>query len=266
MLMRVCRVLSCQQTEYEISGRCCSMCPPGEFRVHDYCTEFTTTSCVPCVEGTYNEKYNGVRNCAHCSLCSGLKVKLECTLTSDSVCEPQDGFFCLDWSSKSCGAAQKHSSCEGGQYISQRGTASTDTECSDCSTGTFSDGTGMSCQPHTQCEAENLQLIEAGTSSADARCGEQRQNVSGIVIGVLVPVVLIVGAAAGSNSAARLTKNQQHHHERHHLGQWPYNSAAAIQQQSTSPCGTHTAVHPAAMHPAATPTNKFRHQIRKQKT
>uniref|UniRef100_A0A3B3C200 TNFR-Cys domain-containing protein n=1 Tax=Oryzias melastigma TaxID=30732 RepID=A0A3B3C200_ORYME len=200
MLMRVCRVLSCQQTEYEISGRCCSMCPPGEFRVHDYCTEFTTTSCVPCVEGTYNEKYNGVRNCAHCSLChpgSGLKVKLECTLTSDSVCEPQDGFFCLDWSSKSCGAAQKHSSCEGGQYISQRGTASTDTECSDCSTGTFSDGTGMSCQPHTQCEAENLQLIEAGTSSADARCGEQRQNVSGIVIGVLVPVVLIVGAAAG---------------------------------------------------------------------
>ncbi|KAF6723612.1 Tumor necrosis factor receptor superfamily member 14 [Oryzias melastigma] len=105
------------------------------------------------IEGTYNEKYNGVRNCAHCSLChpgSGLKVKLECTLTSDSVCEPQDGFFCLDWSSKSCGAAQKHSSCKGGQYISQRGTASTDTECSDCSTGTFSDGTGTSCQPHTQ--------------------------------------------------------------------------------------------------------------------
>ncbi|KAF6723599.1 Tumor necrosis factor receptor superfamily member 14 [Oryzias melastigma] len=152
MLMRIYGVPLCRPTEYEINGECCPMCPPGS-RVQRDCTEFTSTSCVPCVEGTYNEKSNGRKYCTPCTLCdpgSGLKVKLECTLTSDSVCEPQDGFFCLDWSSKSCGAAQKHSSCKGGQYISQRGTASTDTECSDCSTGTFSDGTGTSCQPHTQ--------------------------------------------------------------------------------------------------------------------
>uniref|UniRef100_A0A3B3H3B0 TNFR-Cys domain-containing protein n=1 Tax=Oryzias latipes TaxID=8090 RepID=A0A3B3H3B0_ORYLA len=194
MLMRVSRVLSCHQTEYEISGECCAMCPPGS-RVQRHCTEFRSTSCVPCTEGTYNEKSNGQQYCKPCSPCdsvSGLTVKLGCTLTSDSVCEPLDGFFCVDSSSKSCSAAQRHSSCKGGQYIRQRGTASTDTECSDCSSGTFSDGTGESCQPHRQCEAENLQLMEAGTSSTDAQCGEQRQDVSAVVIGVLVPVVVLL--------------------------------------------------------------------------
>uniref|UniRef100_A0A8C7WLR4 Si:dkey-23c22.5 n=1 Tax=Oryzias sinensis TaxID=183150 RepID=A0A8C7WLR4_9TELE len=197
MLMRVSRVLSCHQTEYEISGECCPMCPPGS-RVQRHCTEFRSTSCMPCSEGTYNEKSNGLQYCTPCSLCdsvSGLTVKLGCTLTSDSVCEPLDGFFCVDYSSKSCSAAQQHSSCKGGQYISQRGTASTDTECSDCSSGTFSDGTGTSCQPHRQCEAENLQLIEAGTSSTDAQCGGQRLNVSAVVIGVIVTVGLLVTAA-----------------------------------------------------------------------
>uniref|UniRef100_A0A3P9MR36 TNFR-Cys domain-containing protein n=1 Tax=Oryzias latipes TaxID=8090 RepID=A0A3P9MR36_ORYLA len=193
-----CRILSCHQTEYEISGECCPLCPPGS-RVQSHCTEFRSTSCMPCTEGTYNENSNGQQYCTPCSPCdsvSGLTVKHGCTLTSDSVCEPLDGFFCVDPSSKSCSAAQKHSSCEKGQYISQRGTASTDTECSDCSSGTFSDGTGESCQPHRQCEAENLQLTEAGTSSTDAQCGEQRQDVSAVVIGVLVPAVVLVVTAA----------------------------------------------------------------------
>uniref|UniRef100_A0A3P9LKF2 TNFR-Cys domain-containing protein n=1 Tax=Oryzias latipes TaxID=8090 RepID=A0A3P9LKF2_ORYLA len=198
----VSRVLSCHQTEYEISGECCPMCPPAVMCLiweNLHCTEFRSTSCMPCTEGTYNEKSNGLQYCSACSLCdsgSGLTVKHGCTLTSDSVCEPLDGFFCVDSSSKSCSAAQKHSSCEKGQYISQRGTASTDTECSDCSSGTFSDGTGESCQPHRQCEAENLQLTEAGTSSTDAQCGEQRQDVSAVVIGVLVPAVVLVVTAA----------------------------------------------------------------------
>uniref|UniRef100_A0A3P9I0V7 Si:dkey-23c22.5 n=1 Tax=Oryzias latipes TaxID=8090 RepID=A0A3P9I0V7_ORYLA len=198
MLMRVCRVLSCHQTEYEISGECCPMCPPGS-RVQRHCTEFRSTSCMPCTEGTYNEKSNGLQYCTPCSLCdsgTGLTVKLGCTLTSDSVCEPLYGFFCVDSSSKSCSAAQKHSSCEKGQYISQRGTASTDTECSDCSSGTFSDGTGTS--------SENLQLMEAGTSSTDAQCGE-RQDVSAVVIGVLVPAVLLTPRYLNSSTRGRDT-------------------------------------------------------------
>ncbi|KAA8591197.1 hypothetical protein FQN60_002140, partial [Etheostoma spectabile] len=80
----------------------------------------------------------------------GLKLKTPCTTTSDTVCEPLEGFYCTYPIEDNCVVAEKHSSCQPGQYISQKGTAVRDTECSDCSDGTFSDGTLFpSCQPHT---------------------------------------------------------------------------------------------------------------------
>ncbi|XP_014835532.1 PREDICTED: tumor necrosis factor receptor superfamily member 5-like [Poecilia mexicana] len=126
---------------------------------------------------------------------AGLKEKRGCDITADTVCEPMEGFFCTDLKSGSCAAAQKHRSCEPGQFISKMGTASTDTECSECISGSFSNGTMLSCQPHTQCEKENLQLIKAGTSSTDVECGEKSSNTTGIVIGVLV--FFLVAATIG---------------------------------------------------------------------
>lgn len=73
------------------------------------------------------------------------------------------------------------------------GTASTDTECSDCSSGTFSDGTFHSCQPHTQCHSLNLQQITAGTSAADAQCGEGSVNVPAAVGGAVAVLIVIIG-------------------------------------------------------------------------
>uniref|UniRef100_A0A096MHC2 Tumor necrosis factor receptor superfamily member 5-like n=1 Tax=Poecilia formosa TaxID=48698 RepID=A0A096MHC2_POEFO len=116
---------------------------------------------------------------------AGLKEKLGCQLNADTVCEPMEGFYCTDLKSEGCAAAQKHRRCEPGQFISKMGTASNDTKCSECSSGSFSNGTMLSCQPHTECEKENLQLIKAGTSSTDAECGEKSSNTTGIVIGVL---------------------------------------------------------------------------------
>ncbi|XP_014853713.1 PREDICTED: tumor necrosis factor receptor superfamily member 5-like [Poecilia mexicana] len=118
---------------------------------------------------------------------AGLKEKRGCDITADTVCEPMEGFFCTDLKSGSCAAAQKHRSCEPGQFISKMGTASTNTECSECSSGSFSNGTMLSCRPHTQCEKENLQLIKAGTASTDAECGEKSST--GVVISVLVVLV-----------------------------------------------------------------------------
>uniref|UniRef100_A0A3B3WKS4 TNFR-Cys domain-containing protein n=1 Tax=Poecilia mexicana TaxID=48701 RepID=A0A3B3WKS4_9TELE len=126
---------------------------------------------------------------------AGLKIKRGCKLTADTVCEPMEGFFCTDSTPGGCVVAQKHRSCEPGQFISRMGTASTDTECSECISGSFSNGTMLSCQPHTQCEKENLQLIKAGTASTDVECGEKSSNTTGIVIGVLV--VFLVAAAIG---------------------------------------------------------------------
>uniref|UniRef100_A0AAQ5XXB4 TNFR-Cys domain-containing protein n=1 Tax=Amphiprion ocellaris TaxID=80972 RepID=A0AAQ5XXB4_AMPOC len=148
------QTLTCHPAEYQIGNECCPMCPAG----------------------------------------LGLKVKTSCTTTSDAVCEPLDGFYCIDPRGNNCVAAQKHRICHPGQYINQKGTASTDTVCSDCSTGTFSDGTFTSCQPHFQCESVNLQLIKAGTVSTDAECGEKSSNVT---VAVIISVVLFLLISAG---------------------------------------------------------------------
>uniref|UniRef100_A0A4W6D4E8 TNFR-Cys domain-containing protein n=1 Tax=Lates calcarifer TaxID=8187 RepID=A0A4W6D4E8_LATCA len=120
-------------------------------RVKTDCTEFRSTSCLPCLEGTYMNQPTGLKDCFPCTNCNtdpGLKIKTSCTSTSDTVCEPLEGFYCMDVKDKGCEAAQRHRHCEPGQYISKKGTASTDTECSDCTDGTFSNGTFTSCQ-HT---------------------------------------------------------------------------------------------------------------------
>ncbi|XP_033181961.1 tumor necrosis factor receptor superfamily member 14-like isoform X3 [Anabas testudineus] len=166
------QTLTCHQAEYQTGNQCCPMCLPGS-RVRTDCTEFISTSCLPCVEGTYMNQPTGLKQCFPCSQCdagSGLKIKSLCTTSSDTLCEPLEGFYCVEPSDNGCGAAQKHKRCEPGQYISQKGTASTDSVCSDCSDGSFSDGTFPSCLPHTQCETKNLQLLKPGTTSTDAEC------------------------------------------------------------------------------------------------
>ncbi|XP_039656639.1 tumor necrosis factor receptor superfamily member 14-like [Perca fluviatilis] len=179
--------------------QCCHKCPAGS-RVESDCTERRTTSCLGCDKGTFISHPTDFMKCLACLRCisgSGLKIKTACTTTSDTVCEPLEGFYCLFSPGNSCVEAQKHSSCQPGQYISQKGTALRDTECSDCRDGTFSDGTLLtSCQPHTQCQSLDLQLIKPGTASTDAECKEQSSGaVIYAVVGVVIFLCLVVGLA-----------------------------------------------------------------------
>ncbi|XP_028264810.1 tumor necrosis factor receptor superfamily member 14-like isoform X2 [Parambassis ranga] len=167
------------------------------FRVKIDCTEFRTTSCLPCIKGTYMDNPTGRKECSSCTNCdagSGLKVKRSCRVTSDAVCKPMEGFYCTDYKGDKCEAAQRHTSCKPGQYIQVKGTAYRDTECSDCSDGTFSNGTLTSCQPHRQCEAEKLQLIKAGTPSDDAQCGETTKTNVSVILGVIITVLFFLCA------------------------------------------------------------------------
>uniref|UniRef100_A0A3P9DI19 Tumor necrosis factor receptor superfamily member 14 n=1 Tax=Maylandia zebra TaxID=106582 RepID=A0A3P9DI19_9CICH len=176
--------LSCHQGEYQIGNECCPNCLAGN-RVKSHCTVESSTSCLPCMTGTYTDQPNGLERCHHCTICdsgSGLRIKTPCTVTSDALCEPLEGFYCVHPTGHSCERAQEHKHCKPGQYISQNGTASTDTECSDCSSGTFSNGTFHSCQQHTQCHSLNLQQITAGTSAADSQCGEKSNHMTLVVI------------------------------------------------------------------------------------
>ncbi|XP_042286825.1 tumor necrosis factor receptor superfamily member 14-like [Thunnus maccoyii] len=187
--------LTCHSAEYQTAGGCCPRCLAGG-RVKTDCTEFRTTSCLPCTDGTYMNQSTGRKQCYTCANCdagSGLQIKTSCTSTSNTVCQPLEGFYCMDSTEDGCVKALKHTSCQPGQYIRQKGTALRDTECTDCSDGTFSDGTFTSCQPHTQCESPKLQLIKPGTDSADAECGKQIFVII-VTVGILV-LFLLIGIA-----------------------------------------------------------------------
>ncbi|KAK0149388.1 Tumor necrosis factor receptor superfamily member 14 [Merluccius polli] len=190
---------NCRQAEYRIGEDCCPTCPAGMY-VKRHCTEFTSTSCRPCTEGTFQDNMNGRERCFSCTNCDaglGLKVKKFCTVTSDTVCENLDGYFCIDSNRDGCIAAQRHMVCSPGQHVSQRGTADKDTECLQCTNGTFSDGTSTSCQPHTKCESVGLKQIQPGSDSTDSECGEQVQGSNtGLVAGIITALVLCIALAS----------------------------------------------------------------------
>ncbi|XP_028264808.1 tumor necrosis factor receptor superfamily member 14-like [Parambassis ranga] len=163
--------LTCHPAEYQIGlHKCCPMCPPGTC-VKIHCTVFRTTSCLPCIEGSYMDNPTGRRECFSCTNCdagSGLKVKSSCTLTSDAVCEPMEGFYCTDFKGDKCEAAQRHTSCKPGQYIREKGSSRSDTLCEDCRAGFFS-ADGTDCTAWTACTKDEVKTRE-GTSSSDVVC------------------------------------------------------------------------------------------------
>ncbi|XP_065817058.1 tumor necrosis factor receptor superfamily member 5 isoform X3 [Labrus bergylta] len=188
------QTLTCGRYQYEIHDRCCPMCPAGSC-VHEDCTDSGSTFCKHCTEGTFMDQPTSRTRCYDCKSCdedSALKMKTSCTIKSDTVCEPLEGFYCSD-SRKDCVEAKKHRRCEPGEYIREHGTSSTDTVCSTCSDGTFSDGTFPSCQKHKQCESEGLLLLRAGTETEDAQCGGKVSHRTALIIcGVVVVGVMFL--------------------------------------------------------------------------
>ncbi|KAM8830097.1 tumor necrosis factor receptor superfamily member 14-like isoform 1-T1 [Synchiropus picturatus] len=170
---------------------CCPKCPPAGKRIKAECTARRSTSCAACDGGTYMDTFTGEKQCHQCLNCTegtGLREISSCTSREDTVCEPQEGFFCVSGSVDRCVAAQQHSTCAPGQYISRAGTSSTDTVCGDCSEGTFSDGTFTSCQVHTQCSWH----LKQGTISANSVCLDGAT--AGALASVVAVILLICGA------------------------------------------------------------------------
>ncbi|KAI1892576.1 hypothetical protein AGOR_G00135000 [Albula goreensis] len=93
---------SCGHEEYEIDGKCCTMCKPGT-HVYKHCTERNTTSCIQCTGKTFIDEPNGLPKCRPCSVCDsglGLNTNTECTFSSDTLCGILDQHFCTEQSKK----------------------------------------------------------------------------------------------------------------------------------------------------------------------
>ncbi|XP_016315207.1 tumor necrosis factor receptor superfamily member 14-like [Sinocyclocheilus anshuiensis] len=187
---------ACARAEYEVNGECCPMCAPGNHVYWD-CSIDTSTTCVPCPASTYSDEPSSSSKCFSCSVCEqgkGLRVKRTCTRSADTVCEPLDGFYCIERNKESCRFTVRHSECSPGQYIIQAGTSSIDTVCADCTGDTYSDGSFSSCLPHTKCEDMGLTETNQGIYSSDTECGNPHTAVAIIALSIAVTLILSVFA------------------------------------------------------------------------
>uniref|UniRef100_A0A3B3SZD4 TNFR-Cys domain-containing protein n=1 Tax=Paramormyrops kingsleyae TaxID=1676925 RepID=A0A3B3SZD4_9TELE len=185
---------ACGQAEYKIGDECCPMCHPGT-RVYRHCTAWTSTSCAPCTDSTFNDQPSGREQCSPCTVCDedlGLKTVKECTHYSDTQCGVLEGHYCINPYMGGCRAANKHTACKPGQFIKQPGTEYTDTVCEDCSDNSYSDGSSMPCKPHTDCESRGLLTVKAGDQATDSECKEK----SDIGLSVGIPAAAAIAAIA----------------------------------------------------------------------
>ncbi|XP_078413915.1 tumor necrosis factor receptor superfamily member 5-like [Cetorhinus maximus] len=189
-------VVCCGQGEYTINGECCSMCSPGTI-VFNHCTTEFGTICKPCTTGEYIDHPNGLEKCFKCAACDqelGLQVKRECTYTQNTVCEPREGYYCID---KPCQLGRKHKTCPPGEGVKEKGTDFTDTVCEVCPEGTYSrtDSSTEACEKWTDCKERNQNQVKLGTSSTDTIC-EKKPNLVNIIVPVVIVVLIIACTVA----------------------------------------------------------------------
>ncbi|XP_045552370.1 tumor necrosis factor receptor superfamily member 14 [Salmo salar] len=145
------------------------MCNKGLVVRRD-CTLESSTSCIPCIRGTFMNEANGLTKCFPCTPCDpgqGLFTQTECKPTSNTVCDVLDGYYCRSYSSNSeCNFVVEHTHCSPGQSTKSPGTKTTDTMCEECQHGFYSQH-GVNCTAWTDCAAMRRVKTEDGNSSQD---------------------------------------------------------------------------------------------------
>ncbi|KAI1885798.1 hypothetical protein AGOR_G00207500 [Albula goreensis] len=95
-LLCVSTSLSCDNaTDYQLHGKCCKKCKPGEHLVKR-CTTSSPTQCSPCRTYQYSSQNNEEITCRPCSNCNMLHLvyKRNCTATHDAICDCAPGYRC----------------------------------------------------------------------------------------------------------------------------------------------------------------------------
>uniref|UniRef100_A0A3Q1F670 Tumor necrosis factor receptor superfamily, member 21 n=1 Tax=Acanthochromis polyacanthus TaxID=80966 RepID=A0A3Q1F670_9TELE len=149
----------------------CDKCPAGTY-VSVHCSPTAVRECSPCPQGTFTRRENGVEQCHRCRApCpAGFLEKSACMATQDRVCTCPPNSFLSGDNGAEC---KPHSLCPPGTRVKKRGSEMEDVLCKPCTRGTFSDveSSALKCRNHTDCQAQGLVLLTAGTRETDNVCG-----------------------------------------------------------------------------------------------
>ncbi|XP_058031985.1 tumor necrosis factor receptor superfamily member 5 isoform X2 [Ahaetulla prasina] len=161
---------SCNRTQYQSNGRCCSRCPPGH-KVAAACSGESSTICSPCEEHHFQASWTKEPHCTPhhiCNLKAGLIVYRNGSKERDIVCRCREGTHC---SSNECETCRPHTSCGKGEGVQQDGNHVNDTLCAPCSLGHFSNVSSSTawCQPWSRCQEGQVQKTN-GTQATDVVC------------------------------------------------------------------------------------------------
>ncbi|KAJ8379695.1 hypothetical protein SKAU_G00004730 [Synaphobranchus kaupii] len=178
----------CGPAEYKTDAEeCCPMCGKG-YVVGKDCTSDSSTTCIPCIRGTYMDEPNGLSKCRQCQTCDtrqGFIFLRECTTTSNAFCDVKDGFYCKSYSKNECNLALKHSPCTPGEYPKVPGTKTANTLCEECPDGYFSTN-GINCTAWTKCNFDQRKTAE-GSKIKDTVCEKNIPNRNGTYL--LLPLI-----------------------------------------------------------------------------
>ncbi|XP_072259909.1 tumor necrosis factor receptor superfamily member 5 isoform X2 [Pyxicephalus adspersus] len=184
--------ISCDSTQFEYEGRCCSLCMPGQKLVSE-CTEKSETLCAACKTGEYQDKWNRETDCLlhqNCDETLGFKKIKEGSMEKNVECICQEGKHC---SSIACETCVWNTPCGQGEGVIRIADKYLDTECAQCIHGTFSNVTSDKepCKAWQRCSYSQKE-IHPGTEKTDVVCGP---SATWIYIVVFLIALLSIGLA-----------------------------------------------------------------------
>ncbi|XP_066540173.1 tumor necrosis factor receptor superfamily member 5 isoform X2 [Hoplias malabaricus] len=194
---------SCHPDQHKENGLCCDKCAKGEY-AESLCTSSSKTKCNRCPRETFSNVKNIVQKCMMCKQChSESQYELKpCKEDSDRACECKEGFYCTDYSSGHCNHCVKVIDCIEGEGVSVQPTRKTDTKCTPCPKGTFSNVKDFKspCLNHTDCAELGRHLLSPGNATTDAVCGDIKNCGwmipaglwTGFVLTILISLVVAV--------------------------------------------------------------------------
>ncbi|XP_018093861.1 tumor necrosis factor receptor superfamily member 5 [Xenopus laevis] len=188
--------LTCSDRKYLKDGECCSLCSPGK-RMSQECDTDSETVCENCRNGEFQDKWNRESTChqhAYCDPNAGKEQVTEGTTERNVECQCQNGRHC---SGPTCEICLQNTPCSPGYGVTQKATNTSDTQCSPCAEGSFSNTTSYKdpCIIWKSCENEEEELLP-GNSTRDKVCRmKSHRNHILIIVGILIFVTSLIIAA-----------------------------------------------------------------------